>query len=166
MLLWKDNLDVTILSFSTGHIDAQIQSEDGFLWRFTGFYGNPKRCQRGNSWGLLKLLRMVDNLPWMVGRDVNELLSVNEKGGGADWLYAGDRNSKFIHLRATTRKKKNSITKLLDDNGILQDSEKGLARVIINYFSTLFRSSEPFLCDIASATKAIDARLNGEMSGI
>ncbi|KAK3212592.1 hypothetical protein Dsin_017298 [Dipteronia sinensis] len=41
MLLWKKELVVTILSFSAGHIDARVHMEDGFLWRFSGFYGDP-----------------------------------------------------------------------------------------------------------------------------
>ncbi|KAK3226087.1 hypothetical protein Dsin_005949 [Dipteronia sinensis] len=40
MLLWKDSLVVTILSFSIGYIDSRIQMEDGFLSRFSGFYGS------------------------------------------------------------------------------------------------------------------------------
>ncbi|KAK3193518.1 hypothetical protein Dsin_024828 [Dipteronia sinensis] len=35
----------------------------------------------------------------------------------ADWLKAGNRNSKFFHSKASDRKKKNSISCLIDANG-------------------------------------------------
>lgn len=42
MLLWKGELDLSVLSFSLGHIDSCVRSRNGnFVWRFTGFYGNP-----------------------------------------------------------------------------------------------------------------------------
>ncbi|KAK3230035.1 hypothetical protein Dsin_001916 [Dipteronia sinensis] len=41
MLLWKDSLAVSVLSYSVEHINARMQLEDGFLFRFSGFYGNP-----------------------------------------------------------------------------------------------------------------------------
>ena len=52
MLLWKKDIQVTVLSFSAGHIDARIQMEDGFLWRFSGFYGDPSIGKRVISWDL------------------------------------------------------------------------------------------------------------------
>ena len=50
--------------------------DDGFLWRFLGFYGDPSPNKRVN-------LREVDSLPWVCGGDFNELLCMNEKVGGS-----------------------------------------------------------------------------------
>lgn len=41
LLLWSEEVDVVVTSYSAGHIDARIKMQDGFLWRFSGFYGNP-----------------------------------------------------------------------------------------------------------------------------
>uniref|UniRef100_A0A8R7RBD3 Endonuclease/exonuclease/phosphatase domain-containing protein n=1 Tax=Triticum urartu TaxID=4572 RepID=A0A8R7RBD3_TRIUA len=38
--------------------------------------------------------------------------------GRANWLLHGDQNTSFFHNVATTRKKRNQIKKLLDDNGV------------------------------------------------
>lgn len=40
VLLWDDSVLVSILSSSVGHIDAIVESDSKFKWRFTGFYGN------------------------------------------------------------------------------------------------------------------------------
>ncbi|TXG60811.1 hypothetical protein EZV62_012174 [Acer yangbiense] len=87
LLLWKDSLDVSILSFSSGHIDARIQSEDGYPWRFSGFYGDPNPKKRVNSWTLLRRLREVDRLPWVYSGDFNEVLSQNENCGGSEKVF-------------------------------------------------------------------------------
>ncbi|KAK3228025.1 hypothetical protein Dsin_007887 [Dipteronia sinensis] len=75
-------------------------------------------------------------------KSVEELLECEEiywkQPTRADWLDASDRNSKFFHARATTRKKKNSINMLVDSGGRVHNSETGLAFVIQDYFSTIF----------------------------
>ncbi|KAK3198612.1 hypothetical protein Dsin_022027 [Dipteronia sinensis] len=77
------------LKVEPGHINARIHMEHRFLWRFSGFYGDPIPSKRVNSWAILYRLRDVDNLPWVcgwVGRDenFNELLCLNEKECGSD----------------------------------------------------------------------------------
>lgn len=81
----------------------------------------------------------------------------------ADWLTAGDRNSKFFHNRATIRKKKNSIHRLVDNNGEVQESEEGIARIIGSYYASLFQSSNPSTIDISKATETIENRLDNSM---
>ncbi|TXG63278.1 hypothetical protein EZV62_010272 [Acer yangbiense] len=89
MLLWRKDLMVSILSFSEGHIDDIILMEDGFQWRFSGFYGDPSPGKRVFSWSLLRRLRVTDSLPWVCGGDFNELLCSNEKLGGLEKSISG-----------------------------------------------------------------------------
>ena len=89
LLLWNDNLNVSILSYSTCHIDARIQMEDGFRWRFSGFYGDLIPSKRMNSLILLRCLRDMDNLPWVCGDDFNKLLSMSEKIRGSKKAILG-----------------------------------------------------------------------------
>lgn len=57
-LLWVGELRLQIKSFSKGHIDSIILSEDGHTsWRFTGFYGNSMASLWGDSWELLRRLQ-------------------------------------------------------------------------------------------------------------
>lgn len=59
--------------------------------------------------------------------------------GRANWLRHGDRNTNFFHHFATTRKKRNLIKMLLDDNGNIVEGDS-LAILINDYFSGLFTS--------------------------
>lgn len=80
-LLWKDDTEVTITGFSRNHIDATVSLEGANKWRFTGFYGHPKRSRRHQSWKLLKHLANLSSLPWPLMGDFNDLLSQSEKRG-------------------------------------------------------------------------------------
>ncbi|PON44614.1 hypothetical protein TorRG33x02_330450 [Trema orientale] len=46
--LENDDIDMSIASYSKGHIDALIE-ELNRHWCFTGFYGNPKARERNAS---------------------------------------------------------------------------------------------------------------------
>ncbi|TXG59697.1 hypothetical protein EZV62_014270 [Acer yangbiense] len=87
MLLWKKELLVSIQSFSVGHIDACIQMEDGFTWRFSGFYGDPIPSKRVCSWALLRRLRDVNLLPWVFRQatDNCDLMDLGSSGPFLTW---------------------------------------------------------------------------------
>lgn len=77
-------------SYSPGHIDCLI-SHDSFVWRFTGFYGNPCAQLRKHSWDLLRKLNalpLVGHDAWLVGGDFNEIFYASEKKGGEARLFA------------------------------------------------------------------------------
>lgn len=58
------------------------------------------------------------------------------------WLMEGDTNSRFFHAYATTRKKKNSINHLVDDNGVVVTEHEGMCRVVEEYFVKLFSQDD------------------------
>ncbi|TXG68544.1 hypothetical protein EZV62_003479 [Acer yangbiense] len=89
LLLWKDSIVVSVLSFSSGHIDARISMSDGFVWHFSGFYGDPNPNKRRFSWSLLRRLRDTNSLSWVYGDNFNELLSMSDKAGGSDKSFSG-----------------------------------------------------------------------------
>jgi hypothetical protein len=94
VLMWKDDMSLVIKTYSKYHVDVCITEADGKLWHFTGFYGEPRRVQRKESWQLLHFLRNENDLPWLCGGDFNETLHSHEQIGGnerQEWSMEGFR---------------------------------------------------------------------------
>uniref|UniRef100_A0A803PZ98 Reverse transcriptase domain-containing protein n=1 Tax=Cannabis sativa TaxID=3483 RepID=A0A803PZ98_CANSA len=75
-LLWSKDYSVQIKSYTVSHIDAIVENNLGFSWRFTGFYGIPDSGGRMESWKLLKRLKTMfsadgDGFTWCNGRTSN-----------------------------------------------------------------------------------------------
>ena len=84
-LLWKSNMKVSVKFINRWYIDALIDSGSEIgIWRLTGFYGNPEAHKRVESWAALTRLGQRFDKPWVCIGDFNEVLSVNEKEGGAE----------------------------------------------------------------------------------
>ncbi|XP_074322878.1 uncharacterized protein LOC141659850 [Apium graveolens] len=91
-LMWRDKEQVQLRSLSKYHIDVEISMEGKDKWRLTGIYGEPDRTQRRKTWELLRNLARDSNLPWCVIGDLNNVISHQDKKGGApypDWLIEG-----------------------------------------------------------------------------
>ncbi|XP_073362313.1 uncharacterized protein [Aegilops tauschii subsp. strangulata] len=63
-------------------MDLEIKEEDGFGWRFTGMYGEPRAEKKYLTWKLLRILHNEASLPWLCLGDFNEVLFANEKEEG------------------------------------------------------------------------------------
>lgn len=72
----------SLLCYSSLYIDVFVSLSNFPNFRFTGFYGSPKPELRKFSWDLFRSLSGFSNLIWLVVRDFNEILSVDEKIGG------------------------------------------------------------------------------------
>ncbi|XP_060961840.1 uncharacterized protein LOC133032039 [Cannabis sativa] len=60
------------------------------------------------------------------------------------WLNAGDKNSKYFHATASSRKRSNQIYQLQKPNGDWSSWDTGLSDVISNYFDDLFTANGTF----------------------
>jgi hypothetical protein len=73
-----------------------LTETDGKQWRLTGFYGQPKRSLRKESWRMMQFLRNETDLPWLCSGDFNEVLHVHEQMGGnegQEWCMEGFREA-------------------------------------------------------------------------
>lgn len=61
----------------------------------------------------------------------------------ADWLKKGDRNTKFFHAKASSRKRKNKIWGILDEDEKWTEEAEDIKRMFCEYFATLFTSTKP-----------------------
>ncbi|KAK9984686.1 hypothetical protein SO802_034211 [Lithocarpus litseifolius] len=58
-------------------------------------------------------------------------------------MQQGDRNTKFFHSTASQRQRKNAIQGLLDDQRVWQNTEEGIERTILEYYTSIFTSDRP-----------------------
>ncbi|KAL9678625.1 hypothetical protein QQ045_016473 [Rhodiola kirilowii] len=79
-LFWYDSVNVEIKNYSHWHIDAVVREKNEF--KLTLFYGDPVVSNRKDSWSLLRRLRSMSNLQWVILGDFNEILCANESQGG------------------------------------------------------------------------------------
>lgn len=81
-LLWKEEVNVNIQSFSTNHVDVLIRITGMEQFRVTRFYGFPDLNQRYLSWEMLRNIGRHNRDDWIIGGDFNEVTEENEKSGG------------------------------------------------------------------------------------
>jgi hypothetical protein len=83
VMFWKNGVNVKLTGFvSRYHIDTEITEADGYVWQFTGIYGEPKKELRENIWRLMRTLKHQNNKPWLCVGDFNEILYSWENEGG------------------------------------------------------------------------------------
>ncbi|KAK6151882.1 hypothetical protein DH2020_014517 [Rehmannia glutinosa] len=80
------------------------------------------------------------------------------------WYKEGDRNTRLFHNRASKRKQINHISSLKDDAGRTLDTPEGIEKIIIDYFGSLFSSSEPLPSDTAQALSRFSPRVSPNMN--
>lgn len=95
-VLWKYESRCSVVSFSIHHIDLTINDDKHGVWRLTGYYGQPDRNRRKESWELIRKFHRASTLPWCIIGDFNDLLCQEEKRGRIEhpnWLLCGFRET-------------------------------------------------------------------------
>ncbi|KAL4325747.1 hypothetical protein GQ457_11G028050 [Hibiscus cannabinus] len=81
-IFWNNNIKVDLLSYSALHIDVLITYDSSTSFRFTGMHGRSESSLMKHNWALIDRLREASPLPWLLGGDFNEILTLSEKQGG------------------------------------------------------------------------------------
>lgn len=106
---------------------------------------------------------------FMIGRVKEELMNAYKEDemfwrqkSRDKWLVFGDRGSKFFHASVKTNRSRNHIIKLKVKNNIDRWSDGAKAEVVVEYFSELFKSSNPTPYD--AAFQSFTPKVSGEMN--
>ncbi|KAL8145631.1 hypothetical protein AgCh_003685 [Apium graveolens] len=80
------------------------------------------------------------------------------------WLQAGDKNTKYFHASASTRRRSNRIQRLRKVDGEWCDWDSGLANLISGYFQDLFNSEQTEEEEVIRCVKeSISSEQNAEL---
>jgi exonuclease III len=82
LLLWKKEVVLSLRYKTNNYIDVFIGCGQENIWRFTGFYGEPRWSDKHLSWDRVRELKAVNTMPWLLMGDMNEILYPFEKEGG------------------------------------------------------------------------------------
>ena len=80
-IFWKKEVNFHLHAVSRLYLDGDVVEADGFVWRFTGFYGEPRTDKKELSWKALRVLNAARKNPWLCMGDFNEILMGCEEGG-------------------------------------------------------------------------------------
>ena len=61
----------------------------------------------------------------------------------ADWLKAGDRNTRYFHCRATQRQRRNHVSRLKSSDGSWTTTYAQVPALFLDYYTSLFQTANP-----------------------
>jgi hypothetical protein len=84
-----------------------------------------------------------------------------------DWIKHGDRNTKFFHVCANSKSRKNRIKRIKDEKGKWWDNDVAVGQAFVDYFSLLFSANEEV--DMGPCLQSLEAHviesMNAELVG-
>ena len=80
------------------------------------------------------------------------------------WLKHGDKNISFFHTKASSRYNRNTIHGVLDDSGSWQSEDEGIAKSFVDYFGSLFTTSNPVVSE--ELIQAIQRKVTDPMNAL
>lgn len=86
-----------------------------------------------------------------IEKDINKLLEQEEdtwyQRARVNWLQSGDKNTKFFHSYASSRRRKNLIIGVQGRDGTWETKENAIKEVFLKHFTDLFSSQQVLLYD-------------------
>jgi hypothetical protein len=79
-----------------------------------------------------------------------------------EWMRGGDRNTKYYHACANSRRRSNYISSVSDVDGKIVKSIEEVQLAFINYFKNLFTSDN--IGDMTPCLQALNCRVTEEMN--
>ena len=92
-------------------------------------------------------------------RELNKLYAMEEdmwhQRSQSNWAKSGDKNTRYFHEKASNRKRKSTITGLMDESNQWQEDPEVVKEIAIRYYQNLFSSNQVTVQD--ELLEAIDA---------
>jgi hypothetical protein len=84
------------------------------------------------------------------------------------WMRNGDRNTKFFHVCANQRKRRNNIGKIVDVNGVSCNQLEEIERAFVGYFQSLLSTCSPTIGEdcTSSITRKVSHKMNRKLLAI
>uniref|UniRef100_A0A2N9FN80 Protein kinase domain-containing protein n=1 Tax=Fagus sylvatica TaxID=28930 RepID=A0A2N9FN80_FAGSY len=83
----------------------------------------------------------------LLKRELHSLLAKEERlwrqRSRAEWLKAGDRNTRYFHCRATQRQRRNHVYRLKSPTGLWTTNSAQVPALFIDYYNSLFQTENP-----------------------
>lgn len=162
------NCEDPIMQFKKIAKDSLIQLQ---LWSKEEFRGREKKLKK-----LLKELKAYreSSNKYVSGVEIKAIekqiddLLIDEvywrQRSRAVWLREGDKNTKFFHSTATSRKRKNRIRGIVDENNQWIEEADEIKKIFCEYFENLFTSINPMQHQMKSALKDMPCKISSEMN--
>lgn len=88
-LFWRsERVEIELLSTTRQCMDVLVKQNTMIPWLFTAVYASPNIACRDALWDYILDVSRMHNFPWLIGGDLNEIASVEEKRGS---VIAGKR---------------------------------------------------------------------------
>ena len=99
-------------------------------------------------------------------KEINILLDDEElwwqQRSTVQWLGEGDRNTKYFHYRASERRRKNTVNRLWNDEGVWCESKESIIKRAIDYFENIYTFIHP--TRVEKVTDLIPTKVTAEMN--
>lgn len=80
-LLWKDDIEIEVLTSSPNFIDTKVKFKNSMSY-ITFIYGAPQQENRARFWDHISSLGLNRDAAWLITGDLNDILENDEKVGG------------------------------------------------------------------------------------
>ncbi|XP_023928141.1 uncharacterized protein LOC112039498 [Quercus suber] len=87
----------------------------------------------------------IENLRNKINEDLTKEEMMCNQTSRAIWMKCEDRNTSFFHATATQRQRKNRIEGLCDPDGAWCDNQEGIEKIILDYFSEIYSTGQPYI---------------------
>ena len=78
------------------------------------------------------------------------------------WLEEGDRNTRYFHTVAKSRRRNNKVERILDSNNLWRSTDEEITSIFLEYFSKIYKTSSP--TEMEKVFQVTERKVDNEMN--